>query len=83
MFRAIANAVHALDATIALAPYFSTGATDSAALRRHGVQCYGVLPFPLERGDEERMHGHDERIPVASFDFGVDLVTEIVRRMTA
>ncbi len=28
-------------------PLMSTGATDSAQLRLHNVQAYGLLPFPL------------------------------------
>jgi acetylornithine deacetylase/succinyl-diaminopimelate desuccinylase-like protein len=31
--------------------------------------------------DEDRMHGHDERVPVASLSFGVRLTWEIVRRV--
>src|SRR6266849_1910940 len=45
-------------------PYQSTGATDSAQLRFHNVQAYGLLPFPLVEEDERRMHADDERIPL-------------------
>ena len=40
-------------------PYMSTGATDSARLRRLGVQSLGLLPFPMSQDDEDRMHGND------------------------
>src|SRR5882762_3559373 len=48
-------------------PYQSTWGTDSAQLRLHNVQAYGLVPFPLTEDDLKRMHGNDERIPVAAF----------------
>ena len=33
-------------------PMLSTGATDSAELRLHNVQAYGLLPFPLTEADD-------------------------------
>ncbi|HKW65427.1 MAG TPA: M20/M25/M40 family metallo-hydrolase [Candidatus Acidoferrum sp.] len=59
-------------------PFQSTWLTDSAQLRLHSVQAYGLVPFPLGDEDLRRMHGDDERIPLASFDKGVDLLTKIV-----
>lgn len=59
-------------------PYLSTGATDSAQLRLHNVQAYGLLPFPLEEQDERRMHADDERIPVASFYKGIEFLYHVV-----
>jgi acetylornithine deacetylase/succinyl-diaminopimelate desuccinylase-like protein len=58
-------------------PYLSTGATDSAQLRLHNVQAYGLSPFAITEEDEARVHGDDERLPLASFAKGVDLVTRI------
>ena len=74
MFAAIADTARGLSPKIAVVPYLSTGVTDSARLRRIGVQAYGVLPFPMEQSDEERMHGHDERVPVESLHFGTRLI---------
>jgi acetylornithine deacetylase/succinyl-diaminopimelate desuccinylase-like protein len=74
MFSAIADAVRSVDSSIAVVPYMSTGATDSARLRAWGVQTYGVLPFPLAQDDEERMHGNDERVPVESLLFGAKVI---------
>ena len=74
MFTAIADAVRSVDSTITVVPYMSTGATDSARLRAWGVQTYGMLPFPLAQDDEERMHGNDERVPVASLLFGTKVI---------
>lgn len=59
-------------------PFQSTWSTDSAQLRLHSVQAYGLVPFPLADEDLKRMHGDDERIPLAAFDKGVDVLTKIV-----
>jgi acetylornithine deacetylase/succinyl-diaminopimelate desuccinylase-like protein len=81
MMDAISKSVTALDPKIRVMPYLSTGGTDSAILRRRGVHAYGLLPFPLTQDDEDRMHGHDERVPVPSLGFGVRLVFDVVRRL--
>ena len=59
-------------------PFLSPGATDSAQLRLHNVQAYGLRPFPLTEEDDARVHGDNERLPLASFAKGVDLMTRIV-----
>lgn len=59
-------------------PFLSTGATDSASLRLHKVQAYGLDPFPLTEGDDARMHGDDERIPLDSFRKGVIFLYHVV-----
>lgn len=64
-------------------PFMSSGATDSAQLRLHNVQAYGVSPFPLTEEDSRRMHADNERIPLASFDKGVDFITRIVAEFAA
>ena len=81
MFVAIAEAARALDPEMTVVPYLSTGATDSAQLRRAGIDSCGILPFPMEQPDEERMHGHDERVPLASLHFGTRLIFESIRRV--
>ena len=81
LFRALADSARELVPAIAVVPYLSTGATDSARLRRFGVPCYGILPFPLPAEDEARMHGHDERVSVEAVEFGVRLVYGAVGRV--
>jgi acetylornithine deacetylase/succinyl-diaminopimelate desuccinylase-like protein len=81
MFAAIADAAHELDPTMAVVPYLSTGVTDSARLRLLGVKAYGVLPFPMLQADEERMHGHDERVPLESLHFGTRLIFGAISRI--
>jgi acetylornithine deacetylase/succinyl-diaminopimelate desuccinylase-like protein len=64
-------------------PYMSTGATDSAQLRLHNVQAFGLLPFPLAEEDVLRMHADDERIPLESFRKGVEFLYRIVNDFVA
>src|SRR5271170_4573072 len=64
-------------------PFQSTWATDSSTLRLHNVQAYGLVPFPLSDEDLKRMHGDDERLPIASFAKGVDVLTKIVAEFAA
>jgi acetylornithine deacetylase/succinyl-diaminopimelate desuccinylase-like protein len=81
MFAALARAAKELDPEMAVVPYLGTGATESAQLRSLGIEAYGLLPFPMVPADEERMHGHDERVPIASLHFGTRLISESVRRV--
>jgi carboxypeptidase PM20D1 len=80
MFKAIAESARELDSELAVVPYLGAGATDSAALRRIGINAYGILPFPMTVEDEKRMHGHDERLSIESLMFGVNLIYHSVRR---
>jgi acetylornithine deacetylase/succinyl-diaminopimelate desuccinylase-like protein len=59
-------------------PYLSPWYTDSSYLRLHNVQSYGLVPFPLTEADLLRMHGNDERIPIASFRTGIDFLYKAV-----
>jgi acetylornithine deacetylase/succinyl-diaminopimelate desuccinylase-like protein len=82
-FEAIAASATGLNPEITVVPYLSTGVTDSARLRQMGVQAYGVLPFPMAQSDEERMHGHDERVPIASLHFGTRLIYGAIERIAS
>jgi acetylornithine deacetylase/succinyl-diaminopimelate desuccinylase-like protein len=81
MFTAIRESVAALDPSMTVVPYLSTGATDSARLRSWGMQAFGLLPFPMNQDDEDRMHGNDERVPIASLDFGTRMIYGAVSRV--
>ena len=82
MFTAIAESVKALNPEMSVVPYMSTGATDSARLRAWGMQAFGLLPFPMNQDDEDRMHGNDERVPVESLHFGTKLIYGAIYRVT-
>ena len=74
LYRALEAAAKAMAPGATVLPFMSTGATDGAALRAIGIPTYGILPFPLELADELRMHGDDERVPVAALGWGTELI---------
>jgi len=78
LYRAIERvSLQAFPGAVVL-PFLSTGATDSAQLRLHNVQAYGLLPFPLTEPDSQRMHADDERIPLDAFRKGIDFLYRTV-----
>jgi acetylornithine deacetylase/succinyl-diaminopimelate desuccinylase-like protein len=78
-FYAVINKVASQDFSGApVLPYQSPWATDSSQLRLHNVQAYGLWPFPVTDEDLKRMHGDDERLPVASFNKGIEVLLHIV-----
>jgi acetylornithine deacetylase/succinyl-diaminopimelate desuccinylase-like protein len=52
-------------------PSMATGASDSVYTNAAGMPSYDVSAVAIELGDD-RSHGKDERIPVKSYDEGVD-----------
>ena len=82
-YATISKVASAQFANAPVLPFMSTGATDSAQLRLHNVQAYGLVPFPLTEEEYQRMHGDDERIPLASFTKGVDVLARIVAEFAA
>jgi acetylornithine deacetylase/succinyl-diaminopimelate desuccinylase-like protein len=59
-------------------PLLGTGATDSASLRLHKVQAYGLEPFPMIEDDSSRVHADDERIPIDGFHKGIAFLYHVV-----
>jgi carboxypeptidase PM20D1 len=82
LFAAIAEATKAVNPQMVVVPYLSTGATDSARLRQMGMHAYGILPFPMNQDDEDRMHGTDERVPLESLLFGTKVIYGAMLRVT-
>jgi acetylornithine deacetylase/succinyl-diaminopimelate desuccinylase-like protein len=64
-------------------PLMSPWATDSTPLRMRNVQAYGLVPFPLTDADMGRMHADDERIPIDSFNKGIEFLYGIVTDFAA
>ncbi len=66
-------------------PYMIPGFTDSFAYARLGATCYGFSPVRLgpELNFTRMYHGHDERIPVDGFRWGLETLWEVVRDFCA
>lgn len=67
------------DATVL--PYMSTGGTDGAALRAIGIPTYGINPCPMVTEDERRMHGDNERVPVAALGWATEYLYRVLDRV--
>ena len=64
-------------------PYLITGYTDAAHWRKLGMKCYGFSPLklPEDAAFMHLLHGHDERIPVEGFLFGLKVLIELVAKL--
>lgn len=74
LYRAMESAALAMAPGATVIPFMSTGATDGATLRRIGIPTYGILPFPLAMEDELRMHGDNERVPLAALGWATEFL---------
>jgi acetylornithine deacetylase/succinyl-diaminopimelate desuccinylase-like protein len=78
LYGAIEDAVKQLHPDVGVTSAIDTGFTDSHFFRERGIVSYGFEPFPLPEADVKRVHGNDERIPVAAYTDGVRLMWEVV-----
>lgn len=77
LYGAMEAAVLAVHPDATVLPYMCTGFTDSRFFRSIGIPTYGLMPLLLPREEHGKIHGVDERIPVA----GIGEMTEIVYRL--
>jgi len=63
-------------------PVMDAGASDGAISRAAGIPTYGVPGVFIDIHDD-RSHGRDERLPVASFYEGVDFYYRFVKALTS
>jgi acetylornithine deacetylase/succinyl-diaminopimelate desuccinylase-like protein len=64
-------------------PYLFNAGTDAIAWRLRGVPVYGIYPYPITDTDLMRMHGNDERVPVASLISGTDMIYKVLLDVAA
>jgi len=78
LYKAMVKTVSAEFSGAPSIPMMSTWFTDSTPLRLRSVQAYGLVPFPLNDTDLQRMHADDERVPTESFRKGVVFLYHVV-----
>jgi acetylornithine deacetylase/succinyl-diaminopimelate desuccinylase-like protein len=82
MVRAIERTVGRLLPGIPIATPINTGGSDRPYYADVGIICYGLAPYLVDRAEQDReYHGVDERMPIASLDFGLRLYLGILREM--
>ena len=66
-----------------LIPYLLTGSTDAKHWKKLGMKCYGFSPLkpPKDTSFKSLFHGHDERIPIDGFQFGLKVLFEVVAKL--
>jgi acetylornithine deacetylase/succinyl-diaminopimelate desuccinylase-like protein len=65
----------------AVLPVVLRGFTDSHYFREKGITVYGLIPAVVADVDIRRMHGVDERIPVAELGAGTKRLVHILREL--
>jgi acetylornithine deacetylase/succinyl-diaminopimelate desuccinylase-like protein len=63
--------------------YLFQASTDAGAWRDRGIPVYGIYPYPISREDLARMHGNDERVPVASLEQGTQVIYQTLLEVAA
>ncbi len=81
LFRLLQQTLVAHDPEAVAVPYMPAAATDARQFARLGMTVYGFTPaqLPAELPHLRLMHGHDERIPVASLHFGMRVLWDVVK----
>lgn len=78
LYRAMESSARVMAPGAVVLPFMSTGATDGAVLRGAGIPTYGILPMPLPEVDELRMHGDNERVPVAALGWATEYLYRVL-----
>jgi acetylornithine deacetylase/succinyl-diaminopimelate desuccinylase-like protein len=86
LYRAIVDNVRATDPAGVPLPYMLTGFTDAREFGRLGMKCFGYAPVRFPAEDEIKfqklVHGHDERIHVDGFLWGVSSFWRLIQTFT-
>jgi len=81
LFRAIRNVAERHDPQVPVVPAVLGGFTDSHYFRRKGIISYGFTGLALSEDDARRVHGTNERIPLASLREGSQILFELVQEL--
>jgi acetylornithine deacetylase/succinyl-diaminopimelate desuccinylase-like protein len=82
MFHSIAEILREADPGCHPVPQMITGFTDARAFDELDIPCFGFSPvwLPEDINFAAMFHGHNERIPVHGFKWGLACLWELVRR---
>jgi acetylornithine deacetylase/succinyl-diaminopimelate desuccinylase-like protein len=81
LMSALAKVTNEMWPGVPIVPVMDAGASDGAISRAAGFPTYG-LPGLFMDVDDDRSHGRDERIRVASFNDGVDFYYRLVKTLS-
>jgi acetylornithine deacetylase/succinyl-diaminopimelate desuccinylase-like protein len=85
LFPTLGGTLRELDPAARPMPLLLPAVSDARFFARLGIQTYGFLPMqlPPEMRFMELVHAEDERIPVASMEFGTAAVGRLLERLGA
>ena len=81
LFRAIRAVAERHDPTVPVVPAVLGGFTDAHYFRRKGIVSYGFTGIALTEEDYRRVHGTNERMPIASLREGTRILFEVVQEL--
>jgi hypothetical protein len=83
LFEAIQRVIWENQPGCEVVPYLTTGYTDAKHLDRLGIVTYGFAPMNNDPGENmaKLAHGHNERIGLNAFRWGVNVLAELVKRV--
>lgn len=81
LFRAIRTVAARRDPTAPVVPAVLTGFTDSHYFRRKGIVSYGFTGLALAEEDSQRVHGLNERMPIASLREGTQILLDVLQEL--
>jgi len=81
LFKEITKQIIKADPQGSPVPSLTVGSTDAHYLHKLGVICYGFTPvqMPEDLNFPSLFHGHDERISIEGFKWGLDVFINTVR----
>ena len=82
LYDTLADILQVADPTGKPAPFVMPAGTDGRFFDRLGIQTYGYLPMDLPPNVDllQAIHAADERIPVATMDFGTNAIYTLLQR---
>ncbi len=85
LFSLIEQQLTRADQAAIVLPYMLAGATDAKLFAQLGTKCYGFAPMKIEPDTplDGLIHGHDERITIDAFAFGVRVLFDTVQAFCA
>lgn len=83
LYQAMSDSLLAADPQAVVLPYMLSGGTDNKPLAGLGITGYGFAPLqlPAELDFTAMFHGVDERVPVASLQFGARVFDDFLDRI--
>ena len=81
IFALIQQSITAVVPDALVAPYTTTGFTDSRVFRRVDIPSYGLMPILVNKTDLHGIHGLDEKISVDNLLLGIKILYDLMNRL--